>query len=244
MTFHIPVIDISPYVGAGSADERAAVARAVDEAACTVGFMQITGHGVSDPVLEKFAAAMDSFFALNLEAKKAYRTPPEINRGYSPPKSESLSLSLGVTSANRMNDFFEAFNIGAAASDYPGVDLPATDYAENLWPQQTPGLPRTRTSVFRRGDTSVPHPHHRLRRRPGPTARLFRRLRQPLARRIAHEQLCAPAGNRRPGRRLGGNGGAHRLRHRDRTVGRSSPRPRSSAPRTTGTTSSPPTTPS
>ncbi len=110
----------------------------MDDAAATVGFMQITGHGVPDPVLEEFAAAMDSFFALDLEAKNAYRTPPEINRGYSPPKSESLSLSLGVTSANQMNDFFEAFNIGAATSDYPGVDLPPTDYAENLWPQQLP----------------------------------------------------------------------------------------------------------
>jgi isopenicillin N synthase-like dioxygenase len=33
-----------------------------------------------------------------------------------------------------MNDFFEAFNVGAAKSDYPGVDLPDDDYAENVWP--------------------------------------------------------------------------------------------------------------
>jgi len=136
MTFHVPVIDISPYVGDGSADERAAVAREIDAAASTVGFMQITGHGVGDRVLESFAAALDSFFALDLEVKKGYRTPPEINRGYSPPKSESLSLSLGVESASRMNDFFEAFNIGTGAADYPGLDLPATDYAENLWPRE------------------------------------------------------------------------------------------------------------
>ena len=62
---------------------------------------------------DDLAAAMDAFFALDLETKKTWRTPPQINRGYSPPKSESLSLSLGVESANRMNDFFEAFNVGA-----------------------------------------------------------------------------------------------------------------------------------
>ncbi|WP_280262027.1 isopenicillin N synthase family dioxygenase [Nocardia wallacei] len=138
MEFHVPVIDISPYVRAATEEERAHVARQVDEAASTVGFMQIVGHAVPQGVIDDFAAALDAFFGLDLETKKGYRTPPEINRGYSPPKSESLSLSLGVESAGRMNDFFEAFNIGAATSDYPGIDLPATDYAENLWPQQVP----------------------------------------------------------------------------------------------------------
>lgn len=57
------------------------------------------------------------------------------NRGYSAPKSESLSLSLGVESATRMNDFFEPFNVGTSAADYPGLDLSADDYAENLWPE-------------------------------------------------------------------------------------------------------------
>ncbi len=57
---------------------------------------------------------MDAFFGLDLERKKLWRTPPEVNRGYAPPRSESLSLSLGVESATRMNDFFEAFNVGAS----------------------------------------------------------------------------------------------------------------------------------
>ncbi|GAB0107083.1 2-oxoglutarate and iron-dependent oxygenase domain-containing protein [Nocardia sp. JMUB6875] len=138
MGFQVPVIDLGAYVEGGSAPERRAVARRIDEAARTVGFMQIIGHGIPRRVIDDFAAALDAFFELELEAKKAYRTPPQINRGYSPPKSESLSLSLGVESATRMNDFFEAFNIGAALSDYPGVELPADDYAENLWPRETP----------------------------------------------------------------------------------------------------------
>ena len=133
-TFSVPAIDITPYVAGGGADEKAAVARAIDEACRTVGFMQILGHGIPDETIAGLTEAMDAFFALDLETKKTYKTPPKINRGYSPPKSESLSLSLGVESANRMNDFFEAFNVGAAKSDYPGVDLPDDDYAENVWP--------------------------------------------------------------------------------------------------------------
>ncbi|MFX9035075.1 2-oxoglutarate and iron-dependent oxygenase domain-containing protein, partial [Acinetobacter baumannii] len=75
--------------------------------------IQITGHGVPAAVIAGLEASIDGFFGLDLDVKNTYRTPPEINRGYSPPKSESLSLSLGVEQASRMNDFFEAFNVGA-----------------------------------------------------------------------------------------------------------------------------------
>ena len=147
MVFHVPAIDITPYVSGGTAEARAVVAHAIDEASRTVGFMQILGHGIPQPVIDGLASAMDDFFALDLEAKKQYRTPPAINRGYTPPKTESLSLSLGVESANRMNDFFEAYNVGAAVSDYLHVsDLPADDYAENIWPQ-VPGF-RERVSAY------------------------------------------------------------------------------------------------
>jgi isopenicillin N synthase-like dioxygenase len=136
MTFHVPTVDITPYVTGGSAETRAEVARRIDDACRAVGFIQITGHGIPADVVDGLIGAVDDFFALDLDEKKGYRTPPSINRGYSPPKSESLSLSLGVESANRMNDFFEAFNVGANRATYPdAVDLPQPDYADNLWPE-------------------------------------------------------------------------------------------------------------
>lgn len=135
MAFRVPAVDISAWVGEASPEERAAVVAAVDAACREVGFIQVTGHGIPDSVLGGLADAMDAFFALDLEEKKLSVTPKGINRGYSPPKAESLSLSLGVESASRMNDFFEAFNVGAAASDYPGLGLEGNaDYAENVWP--------------------------------------------------------------------------------------------------------------
>ncbi|QCQ17101.1 isopenicillin N synthase family dioxygenase [Microbacterium sp. RG1] len=135
MTFHVPLVDITAYVSDGSPEAKAEVARSIDDACRTVGFIQITGHGIPDAVTAGLTDAMDRFFALDLEQKKTYRTPPQINRGYSPPKSESLSLSLGVESANRMNDFFEAFNVGAAQAAYPASPgLPQPEYADNLWP--------------------------------------------------------------------------------------------------------------
>ena len=135
MAFHVPAVDISPWVGEGTRAERAAVAEQVDAACREVGFIQILGHGIPVSITDGLAGAMDDFFADDLESKKAYVTPKGINRGYSPPKAETLSLSLGVESASRMNDFFEAFNVGSAASDYPGAGLEGlADYAENVWP--------------------------------------------------------------------------------------------------------------
>lgn len=133
-TFAVPIIDISPYTLGGDAASRAVVAAQIDDAASSVGFIQIVGHEIPAAVIEEFTAVMDDFFALPLEQKKAYRTPPAINRGYAPPKSESLSLSVGVESANRMNDFFEAFNVGVEASSHPDLELPEDQYASNTWP--------------------------------------------------------------------------------------------------------------
>jgi isopenicillin N synthase-like dioxygenase len=131
--FEVPTVDIGPYVRAGSADERARVARAIDDACSRVGFIQILGHGIPDTVIAGLTSAVDDFFGLPMEVKREYRVVGA-NRGYSPPKSESLSLSLGVESASRMNDFFEAYNVGTEARSFPDLGLSEDDYGLNLWP--------------------------------------------------------------------------------------------------------------
>jgi isopenicillin N synthase-like dioxygenase len=138
--FHVPLIDITAYTTGGTDAEKAAVVAAVDAAAREVGFIQLTGHGIDPQVRDGLASALDAFFLRDLAVKKQVTTPPSVNRGYSPPKSERLSLSLGVESATGMNDFFEAFNIGAQASDFPGLSLPAADYPENVWPDALDGF--------------------------------------------------------------------------------------------------------
>lgn len=134
MTFHVPVIDITPYVGDGTSADRARVAAEVDDACRRVGFIQITGHGVPVEVQQGLVDAMDAFFAQPLATKRSSVRPAAENRGYTPPKSESLSLSLGVESATRMNDFFEAYNIGRSAADFPHVEVDPAHYAANTWP--------------------------------------------------------------------------------------------------------------
>src|ERR1700760_3962908 len=143
----VPVIDITsfrmPYADAAARSE---VVRQVDAAARTVGFMQITGPGTPVSTLSKFTAATDAFFALDSRAKAMYRCPPGINRGYTPPKAESLANSLGLASAA---DLFEAINVGTCAADFPGLDLPQDVYAANVYPSaEVPGFEAAVTAWF------------------------------------------------------------------------------------------------
>ena len=146
-TFQVPIVDISAYTGDGTAAERRATADAVDKACRTVGFIQIIGHGVPQRAIDGLTCAMDDFFSQSLEVKKQ-SVIAGVNRGYTAPKSEQLSLSLGVESATRMNDFFEAFNIGQGVDAFPGLDLPAQHYADNLWPAEVSGFPERTQAWF------------------------------------------------------------------------------------------------
>jgi isopenicillin N synthase-like dioxygenase len=141
------VVDITAWTEGGSEAEKQAVATAIDAACREVGFIQILGHGIPRSVTDGLAGAMDDFFGQDLETKSRSIAPKGTNRGYTAPKAESLSLSLGVESASRMNDFFEAFNVGLATSDFPGLDLDPMEYAENVWPP-VPGYEEAVAAYF------------------------------------------------------------------------------------------------
>lgn len=133
MTDIVPVVDIAGWVD-GNESTRAEIAGLVDDACRSVGFMQVTGHGI-DHAVDGLTTAIDWFFDLPIDVKNGYRPPrPSINRGYTPPRSERLSYSLGVVTPD---DLFEAFNLGSSASDFPDLQLDPEIYAENIWPTGT-----------------------------------------------------------------------------------------------------------
>ena len=51
--FDIPLVDISPYVSGGDTVGRDAVARDIDTACSTVGFIQVVGHGIPEGVIDR-----------------------------------------------------------------------------------------------------------------------------------------------------------------------------------------------
>jgi isopenicillin N synthase-like dioxygenase len=149
----VPTIDITRWATGGDQD-RTSIARSVDDAARTSGFMQIVGHGIPDDVVAGLGNAIDSFFGLPLDVKQGLRpASPKINRGYSAPRSERLSYSLGIESPE---DLFEAFNVGRQASDYPGLHLPEDVYAANLWPA-TPAAFRSAVQTWFAHATALAH---------------------------------------------------------------------------------------
>ena len=153
----VPLVDISsfrmPYPDEAA---RAQVVRQVDEAARTVGFMQVTGHGILPCVAEDLTAAADAFFALDLAAKQRYRCPPGINRGYTTLKDGLLAGGHGAGGhgtgghgAAGPAEGFEGISIGTSIADYPGLDLPEDVYARNVYPAEVPDFEGAATAWFR-----------------------------------------------------------------------------------------------
>jgi isopenicillin N synthase-like dioxygenase len=128
----VPHVDISGWRNG----DRKAIAAAVDDACRRIGFLQITGHGIPDAIIDDMLDATDRFFALPLDTKR--RATPEhqgINRGYAALGTEALAYSLGVEAARP--DLFEAFNIGLEDVDrsdpFYAAD-PHGFFAQNVWP--------------------------------------------------------------------------------------------------------------
>ena len=89
----IPVIDIAPFLN-GTAQEQETVAREVDRACSSLGFLIISGHGVPESQIEDMRSVSRAYFDRPLEEKLKLRMPPDRYRGYISLGSEALSYSL------------------------------------------------------------------------------------------------------------------------------------------------------
>lgn len=148
-TTSIPSIDLSLFTH-GTPSQRCSVIAAFDHAARTVGFLQLHSHPIPPPTLSAVLSAAATFFALPQNQKLASSpSTPAQNRGYSPPSSESLALSLS-TSQPSPPDTFEAFNVGPEPVDYADPFFAAERhrfFAPNIWPT-TPAPLRPATNAY------------------------------------------------------------------------------------------------
>jgi isopenicillin N synthase-like dioxygenase len=136
----VPVVDLEPW-WEGDADARQEVATAWDDALRNVGFVQVAGHRIPDPVIDAMVAASDAFFGLPLEEKLAVRPDDlTVNRGYAAIGTEALSYSIGEAAPP---DLFEAFNMGEDDVDEHDPFYAAERnrmFAANIWPARLPEL--------------------------------------------------------------------------------------------------------
>ncbi len=137
----LPVVDISEFA-TGSPSARRAIAAAVDEAYRSIGFLEISGHGIDQQLIDTMMAITTEYFDQPFELKLDDVMPAGTNRGYSPPGTEALSYSLGLETPP---DLFQAFNAGAQVHTIDPQDRPpdhASLYAENHWPSQPAEMQR------------------------------------------------------------------------------------------------------
>ncbi|MFF4900041.1 isopenicillin N synthase family dioxygenase [Streptomyces sp. NPDC001068] len=130
----IPTIDLRPWLD-GEAETRRGIARTVDEALQTAGFLLVTGHGVDGELRDDLRKAARAFFTLPEEAKAAYAAKVG-GRGWLGPGAEANGYSEGTATPP---DLKESLTF---ATHEPFED-PATNaewYAPNVWPVEVPQL--------------------------------------------------------------------------------------------------------
>jgi isopenicillin N synthase-like dioxygenase len=138
---NVPVIDIGPWFG-GSAEDQARVAAEVGKACEDIGFLVITGHGVSAELCERVYATSKAFFDLPKEEKlKCARPDPTQVRGYAALGSEAVNYSLDGQTPPDLN---ESLSIGPPSVNcddpYFGGKEGRIHFAPNLWPAEPAGL--------------------------------------------------------------------------------------------------------
>ncbi|MEM8705593.1 MAG: 2OG-Fe(II) oxygenase family protein [Actinomycetota bacterium] len=104
----------------------------------SLGFIELTNHGLDPEVLADLRRAADAFFALPTDVKRRSVHPePLANRGFRARGSEALAYSLGETTPP---DLFESFNAG--------TDDPVDGWTDLVQPTPWPdGVPTYRPAA-------------------------------------------------------------------------------------------------
>lgn len=80
--FHVPTIDIAPYLKDPTSAAAHRVVHDVRDACMTVGFFSLVGHRIPRQVQDDVFAAAKKLFRLPIEEKRALQHPMLKNRGY------------------------------------------------------------------------------------------------------------------------------------------------------------------
>ena len=126
----VPVIDISGFRH-GDEEGKRRVAQQVGAACEQIGFLTITGHGISEALIQQIADVSRRFFDLPMQEKLKVKVNPT-GVGYVPLQVESLAASLGMQTPA---DLKESLNTGR-------------DFAHDRWPEYPPELREIWISYF------------------------------------------------------------------------------------------------
>lgn len=143
----VPVVDVGPYL---DRSDPARVAVDLDRACRRVGFLVITGHGVSSDLIAEMDSVSRAFFHRPLAEKQVAAPPaPDVFRGFRASSGTALARSLGVESPP---DLVESFVVNRPGDDV-GTPVGLPDgyerfYHSNIWPSQPADLREVWTAYY------------------------------------------------------------------------------------------------
>eukprot|EP00928_Gymnodinium_smaydae_P041435 TRINITY_DN28042_c0_g1_i1.p1 TRINITY_DN28042_c0_g1~~TRINITY_DN28042_c0_g1_i1.p1 ORF type:complete len:371 (-),score=27.20 TRINITY_DN28042_c0_g1_i1:309-1421(-) len=145
----LPIVDISSFTSEhGSVADRTRVLKEVSKSCESIGFMVISGHGVSVDVQRNMMEASRAFFALDLSEKLSLNAHSEnpAYRGYIPVEGENVGKVFG-NDPTALPDPVEKFCVGNPRLNVLKMKHPqwfaeteSQAYAENVWPDGLPGF--------------------------------------------------------------------------------------------------------
>ncbi|WP_189325907.1 isopenicillin N synthase family dioxygenase [Streptomyces flaveus] len=130
----IPTIDLRPWLS-GDPAARKEIARTVDEALQSAGFLLVTGHGVDPALRTAIRDSARSFFRLPAEVKQPYAARVG-GRGWLGPGAEANGYAEGTETPP---DLKESLTF-ATHKPFEDPVVNAEWYAPNVWPEEAPGL--------------------------------------------------------------------------------------------------------
>ncbi|MEQ8702558.1 MAG: 2-oxoglutarate and iron-dependent oxygenase domain-containing protein [Phaeodactylibacter sp.] len=118
----IPVVDLSQFTQ-GDAGSRKAFVAELGQAFHEIGFVGVTGHGISEKLITDFYNASNAFFSLPKEVKKQYEIAGMAGqRGYT-------SFGKEHAKQSKVADLKEFFQIG---QEVPDDDPRKAEYPDNV----------------------------------------------------------------------------------------------------------------
>lgn len=135
----IPTVELSDAVDPGVA------AGEVDRACREIGFFRVSGHGISDDLIDNAYAVSRSFFDRSEDAKSRCRSAESSFLGYR--GVNTLHASSSNTSAPR--DLKETFTVGLPPAE-AGLRMGESEFfPPNIWPADVENFRRAFESYYR-----------------------------------------------------------------------------------------------
>ncbi len=146
----IPVIDLSAYF-TGEYSARRRVAAEVNRACEDIGFFLVKGHGVAPDLLSQTYETAAAFFRLPAEEKLRIRQPaPDVSRGYTPFKGETLAASLGEPAPADLKEMIDMGPVDVPGGEYYERAEVGHHFDSNLWPREPAIFRPVMESYYRR----------------------------------------------------------------------------------------------